>query len=482
MRESFRRDPGHALFAGLFVVYAFVQAACLWRVLHYFPAGFETEGYYWPLARFIAADGWSGALPYLRGEVPPEIAFGPTFRPPLYSFALAALISVFGEHEAVALAFNNVVIACAVLIVRRLGSMLGSLPGFVAPALVMLDPLYLTTANASQSDALFTALLLAFVLLMARALDAEPSPRRAVLASLALAAAVLTRNAGLYMGIAALAALSLGLFRGVRLWPLGATLAAFLVVQAVPIGAWMARNYAVTGNPDFAGGSTGAYLIGYFAPQVVARRDGISYGEAKQQLMARFSGDGALAALPRGEQERRQVAEATRIARENPALVLRVAAENTPKLFLSYSAHTLAVFLDRPAFDAWSRFEAGEFNQVYEASFSSLERKLATFRAYLDVGAVWPLAYGVAHKAMNGSALLLGLTGVVLMCLSGDRRLLALGAFFALYVVAMTGIISLVPAARFRLPVTPVLYVAAGWAAGELWRRFGLRRMAGTPA
>lgn len=475
------RDPFRSLFLALFIAYLAVQALCLWRVLHYFPTGFESENYYWPLARFIAADGWSGALPYLQGATPPEIVFGPTFRPPLYPFLLALLIPAFGDHEVVALIFNNVALALAVLVVRRIALRFGPLPGLLAPGLVMLDPLYLTTANASQSDIVFTLLMLAFLWLMARAFEAEPSPGRAALASFALAAAVLTRNAGLYIGLAALAALALGYARGVRARPLAAVLAAFVAVQAVPIGLWMARNYAVTGNPDFAGGSTGAYLIGYFAPQVLARRDGVSFAEARQKLFDKFA-EPAVASLPRGEREQLQVAEATRIARENPIIVLRVMLENVPKIFLSYSAHALAVFMDRASFEAWSRFEAGEFNQVYEESFSSFGRKLATLKAYYEAGAVGPLVYGLFQKGTNALALLFGAVGLVLMCWAREPRLRAVGWFFLLYVVAMTAIISLVPAARFRLPVAPVLYVAGVWAAVEMWRGWSARRAAARAA
>ncbi len=478
MRHSPSSARYERAFYVLFLLYAAVQAVSLYRTLHYFPIGFKTEGFYSPLAAHVAGLGWDGVVALIKGTVPTIGGFGPTFRPPLTPLVFAAAYSLFEPRELYALLVNNVLTSLTVLLVYLIGRGVNARVGFFAALLFVLDPIFLAQANRAESDTMFMFFIVLFLYLACRFLAHDRRPHYGLVAasSLALILAVFTRNAGLYVWFAAALAFVVVLWRRLGRAELAKVLTVFLVVQFVPIGAWMARNYAITGNADFAGGSTGVYLGWFFVPHVIAMRDGIQSSVAQRRLIEDLNKDPAYADQPLAVQEKYLVSLAVRTVLDNPGTTLLVIADNVPKLFLSYPFEVLSVFLDESSFRKWQEFDAVQFRKTYDRSNWDLASKLEVVRFYFDNGFLLPILYGFASKIMYGLTLVGGVVGLFAMMRWGGRYGWSIAILFLLVGGVLTAVSTPVAAARFRLPVTPMLYVSTAFLADWILARLAARR------
>ena len=152
----------------------------------YPPYGLTTEHYYSPLAQNLLHHGTYGF-----GE-PPEIERSTT-RPPFYSVVLAGIYGAFGENEAFALVFNNIVLFSTIIVVYMIGRTFSPKIGLLASLLFVLDPVSVINANKNQAEAVFILLMALFILVTLRAYTRDVSVRVIVLSSLILGLATMTR-------------------------------------------------------------------------------------------------------------------------------------------------------------------------------------------------------------------------------------------------------------------------------------------------
>ena len=174
-------------------------------------------------------------------------------RPPGYPALLAPFRAV--GHDLTVVAAVQVVVGVLVawltFVVGR--ALLGRRVGLVAGLVVALEPLSVSHSTKILTESPYTALLLVATLLVVRvhrSTDARLRHRWALLLGVALAAAAFMRPIGLYLPFVLLAALVLGGWTGDRRRGLAAAAVALLAF-AVPVGAWIARNQAVTGAATF---------------------------------------------------------------------------------------------------------------------------------------------------------------------------------------------------------------------------------------
>ncbi len=166
----------------------------------------------------------------------------------------------------------------------------------VVGALTIFEPDVASTGIYLISDTLFNVLLLASFLVFLKAYKAKSSVLFYV-ASVLLGVSAIVRPISLAVwGIYAV----VWLYSGIRPFfsrrNIGVYLMAFLLA-VIPVAPWVARNYIIFGVPKFSTADTyNLYTI--IVPQIISLRDGISYREARSQLLEDFLHAEKLASLP----------------------------------------------------------------------------------------------------------------------------------------------------------------------------------------
>lgn len=206
----------------------------------------------------IETDGSRGDASVLTGPRLPS-----AFLPPAYTAVVAAAIAVTGSHAATVQLLqllNLVVVAAAVLVVHRLGSLLGGRPAGVGAAWVfaLYPPLVFAATQASAVNLYLPLQLLAVLCLVEAAV--RTGVRAAATAGLALGALCLFRSEAVVLVPAAALWLLLtrrGLRRGGALAAAGLLVA---VAVAVP-SAWIARNSTVFDRPVLTLTTSGGFNL-----------------------------------------------------------------------------------------------------------------------------------------------------------------------------------------------------------------------------
>jgi hypothetical protein len=207
-------------------------------------------------------------------------------RTPGYPAFLAVVYRAFGERDTAVYAVQAVLSGLSVFLAVVLGRRLaGSWPvGLAAGGLVAVDPVQAATQGFVGTEGLATVLVTLVAYTGVRFAQTGLAPRWGVAYGLALVAATYVRPTTFYF--AALPALILGV---VALRAPGRRRAvvrgglALLVPCVVLLGAWNARNQAEVGSWRFSAIES-VNLYWYRAADVVARRDGVTFDEARTEL------------------------------------------------------------------------------------------------------------------------------------------------------------------------------------------------------
>jgi hypothetical protein len=290
----------------------------------------------------------------------------------------------------------------------------------IAAAIVALDPVSAAYTNQVLSETVFTLVLLVSVWLWLQAVRVL-SPRFAVLAGFALAAAAMIRPIALYLPLL-MVPLAL-LLAGGRRRSRGAVALGLVLGFALPVGAWITRNDAVTGSPLFSSNS-GFTLLRYTAASALAFDEHLSTRTARARLVAEAD------FLLGGEHNE---ARRDRVQRDLALRVLRSHPRGT------------AVTLAR-----------GGFRMMTGPGRASV-RQLAFGTGSGGIAGQLALAVQVTFVAL----LLVGVAlGVVLAYVQGNR----FGLAFALCLIGYFLVLSAGPEAfaRFRVPIVPYLAALAG--------------------
>jgi hypothetical protein len=444
------------------VLMAAVQAVYFVRVQALYPTyGLTTEEYYSPPAKNILHHGVYGF-----GEAPNIQET--TFRPPLYSIVLAGAYWLLWEDEIIALILNNLACLGTIIVAYLIGCVFDRKIGLLAAFIYALEPARLVASNTVEAGALYGFFFALFFLVTLRLFSSDPTITRSVASSALLGISTFVRTASLYLWLPLLIALVFVqriLNPRVRLSQILVIVLLFTVVQGAIIGGWMYRNHAVSGNLDFASMTT-VHLRNFFIPAIIARDEGISIPAAKTRYIRSFELDAEYLDLDAGSREMYVVRQSARRILKSPITAIRIIVGHVPVLYLDYPMNTAVIFLgdDRRA-DVETEMAEYVRGKTSRLDVTGYKDVIVSFSR---AGLV-PLLF---HAAFFKSYLLLMMPGILvglwLLLSNRDRR--SLGIMFLVVVGYMTLISSIWPAARFRLPISPIYSVLVsysliwGWA------------------
>ncbi len=395
---------------------------------------------YW--ARGLATGTWEAPV----GRDDPEVYRHPFYRPPGYPYFLAAVFRVFGTGPLAPRAIQMLLGAAGAFLAwalarRWFGEPAGAAAGYLAGTYWIF--IYFEGELIGVSLGLFIGYLL---LLALTALVRRPAPARGAAAGLCLGAYAQLRPNILIL----LFPLGAWIFCFLRPFPLPrrwAIVAAFAAGTAAAMVPASARNYAVSGEPV-----------------LVATNAGISIGVANNP----FS-DGTTHVIPgigeigtpfdwprivRGMERRLGYAPGTLSHREASGILVRQALD-----FIAANPGTFLRQLGRKFLLFWG---PAEVRNIRELAF---ERSRSPLLSGLPLS--WPLALALG-------ALGLSLIPLTSPAGSAERRYGVLAAIFiGGYFLSVWPFAA---AARYRVPVIPLLLVLGGYALGALVRLAAARR------
>jgi 4-amino-4-deoxy-L-arabinose transferase-like glycosyltransferase len=468
------------LFFAVFTTYMVGQYLLLNRILLYFPGGFETENFYSPIAVHIAKDGFQGILNYLGGEMPPGMPYGPAFRPPLYPITLAVLYLITSANEFNALILNNIFLSLAIFLTYLTGRRFSQRTGFIAAFLLMLDIILISEANSTHSDGLFFILVTTAHFFFVRYLFSPEGVVNILASAIAISLALLTRNIGLYFVPIMLIILVVSRWRQEHFARSITIAALFSLIIGSTIGAWIWRNYEITGDPAFASGNMAVHLNHYYLPHVYALRDRTSFDEARQKVKTEFEAIPGFGDLPPEARDKVKVQFAIKTIIGNAHWAAFTLLDQAPKVLLSYPFEVLATLANRDQIENWRKFDETEFLKRYQRPNFDISAKYQVFRFYVDNGMTVSASYGVFNKLVNGMSFIAALIGVFLLVRKCNPAQRALGWFLFLQCFLILGISSLTPSARFRVPLMPLISIAAAFALEQVLTWMGRYQVPGT--
>ena len=441
------------IFVVVIAAFALLQVVTTINVLEYFPKGFETENFYHPLAVNLVNHGTYGF-----GETPSIERT--TFRPPGYSATLAALYAIFGQEEIVGLVLNNILLLGTFLTVFLVGRRWYPYTGLAAVIILALDPIYLAQSNRNQSDLLFMFLIAQSLMWGLRAIERPLHYGPVLLLALALGAATFTRAAAVYMWVPTALVLVIAHLRVTPARTITA-LCLLTVIQAAFVVPWMVRNEGVSGNRDYAG-MKGTHIAAFFAPLVIANRDGRNAQEVKNEFVSEITNSTEYKSLSLGDQEKYLADIGWGVIKSNWVHVLTLLPANIPKMFLGYASEPFAVFLDANEFQAWDAFRASRHDASFGSDPWSISDRLEQVRYYISTGLFPILAYGVFLKFLNLTVLVFAAIWIARAVFFHSREDRNRALFILLTIGLLSGISLLTTQARFRVPVMFALALPAG--------------------
>jgi len=401
---------------------------------------------YASLATGLLEEGRFARWSMRDGASPPEV-----FRTPGYPLLLAANLWA-DRSEGVwqtVLATQVLLDGLLVLVTYWLGCLVASRPAaVVAAALLALSPLSAAASCRVLSDSLYAFLLTVATLLMVGHLRTGLWWALLVSAGV-LAAGCYVRPVGLVMaGVFALVLLA----RPRRLARAGA----FVGVVLAGIAPWVVRNGVAGGYWGFSSFAADS-LYYHSAAEVVAATEGIDAETGRYRMREEARAMAADPSQPTvGQLVRRRAARAWEVLLAHPGTYARIHLEGCVAFWLPGATDALEVAgLARPG--------RGTLDVLHE-------RGLAEAARHYFGGS----AAAVALAAPMVAVLLVQYAGVV-ACAASRRRRMPAAAWLMLLAVAVSAMLG-GPAAtpRFRVPVNPMLCVAAGVGLVAAWGR--LRR------
>jgi 4-amino-4-deoxy-L-arabinose transferase-like glycosyltransferase len=466
MVRAYSVDRRTIYFLAVLMLYIAFQIACTANVFAYLPDGFRTENMYHILAQNLMSYG-----SYALGEPP---ALEPsTFRPPLYAFVLSLAYLIFGAQEIVGVVMNNVFLTATLVLVYLIGRRINPGIGLLAVVLLMLDTIFLAQANRNQSDLLFCFLLTLSTWCFLNSFSARRHAVWLIIGCFALALAVFTRAAAMYLWLPVSISLIIAFWQRLPVRHIVMFVAAVIIIQGAFVVPWMMRNHALTGNSDYAG-MKGFHLTSFWAPLLVGKRLGVSPLKAKKMISDNTQSDPALPnSEDQGRYEAYMVARGQQLILDNAAYILPVLLDNIPRMFLSYASEPLVVFLSPQRFDAWQGIDKRLDKISFGTSPWDVERRIALLRTFWDDGLISVLGYGFIVKFVNSVIFVMAFVGIWLMVRGGSRQWRDT-AWFIFLVYGCIALISLLATqGRFRVPVMPAFALTASFALQYMWQNYG---------
>lgn len=211
----------------------------------------------------------------------PEIVLTPGY--PLF---LAKIYSLFGIRNLPVILIQILLSAASLLLTYALArKFLHQHIALIASVLLALDPASFANSFLLLTETLFTFLLLLAAFAGVQLLQNEKDSRAwAFMLGIILACATYVRPIAYYLIFPTLLGFFLyALFERLLWKKLLVTLALIVAPWIFFIGGWQIRNFSITKSFTFSH-IQGINLFDYKAPDIIARRDGITYDEARQKL------------------------------------------------------------------------------------------------------------------------------------------------------------------------------------------------------
>jgi hypothetical protein len=379
-----------------------------------------------------------------------------TDRMPLFPLLLAGVQSTLGDAPRAVALIDSVIDAGTCVLIAALGALISPLVGLIAGILAALSVTLIVTSSQILTDPLFLFFFTAMLLVGARFL-LRPTIGLAGLAGLAGGLSLATRHA---VGVLLVAAVPLVFViamvhrRSLRI-ALAAALV-FAIAAAAPVAPVLMRNAVQYGAFSLTS-QTGDHLAFWIVPLVTQRADGTPYQASVDRMEARY---------------RQRVAERGPSSTADPfrrsAILAELAREEMARLPLAAYVKAwlegMVVNLAAPALLADPRVRALPKPSFYDTPGASIWERA---RHYLfdDPGAYQLLLV----VGVIGMLPFLALQAIGLVMLA---RTLPWAAVFAGGVLAYFLLLNgPVAAAKYRLPMEPVLIVLAALPLARLAQR-----------
>ncbi len=409
---------------------------------------------------YAIVDDWRATGRMMRIE-PEGGLFWEFERPPLYPMLLWGLESLWGRSDmAVALVQGLLDAATCVMIAdaaRRLGPRIGALAGLLA----VLSPVMVTTSAVVVGDTLFLFLQMVGVWALIRFAETG-RPGAAVLAGLGFGLACATRVQIQYLlPLLALLVVVLAVrAEGPRARRAGAAIL-FALAMAAPLAPILKASHDAYGEA-FISRQAGVHILGWVLPKVHPDTATLPHDEASRRWNRRFKD----AMVRRGvDPDAVSPPVLQRLRQEYGVSALTEVPIGALLLGWSQGA-VLNVTLPAILYDERVRALSPQGFSTVEGD--SLPERVAAYVA--DADPTW-VAIAVAAAVGAGAMTLLHLLGLGLLLRWRPwiALLLILGAGYHL------GVLGPVAAAKYRLPVEPVLLVLSAVAIDWLLQRLAGR-------
>jgi len=358
------------------------------------------------------------------------------FRTPGYPLFLAAVYGLSGGSLSAVLAVQVLLDVALCLLVYLLGRQLCShRAGLLAAALQAVSTVAIVASLRVLSDGLFAFLLTADLLLLAHHLKTSrlwPLAAGAVVA----AAACYVRPVGLYFGL--LVPIVLACRRAQRRRAL-----VFAAVFAAGVVPWIARNHFAA---DYRGFSTLPVRAAfhYQGPYVMAKAEGISVDRARQRLEDELAGYAAGAKRSRGELEARKASLGLAVLKRHPWTFLAMHGRGSLIVWVPGESQLLEL----------AGVRVGQRGTLAVLA----QQGLAAAVRHYTRGQTWVLWVLVPFSLILAAKYALALTGV---WRHARLRMGAMGWLVTGTFLLLTALPGVFGHPRFRVPVMPLLNVAA---------------------
>ena len=389
-----------------------------------------------------------------------------TERPPFYASILVVIYSIVGERPAMALIFNNLVLWLTIAIVYFIGRTIDPRVGLLAALIFALDPAGVVNANKNGPAALYSLLIGSSFLAAINLFTPRATLKIALLGSILLALATLTRGPTLYIGVAISIALIAVHKFSIRQIPTKAIImivVAFFSLQMLLVGLWVARNNATSGHYEYGGMSS--HLYERFIPALIAKRDGTDFKKAVDQLQLDLEQNKAN--RPEKDQRSPSVSDSTQQVLKDPARAAVIILQQIPVLFLDYPHAAAAVFFGDKDRNSLEEFLSQQVTK--KPTGLDLRPDSSLILHFSDKGPRLAFAHIMAFKLIYFLVMLAGVGGLVLFFRDAELRPWAY--LFLVVLVYLVIVFATWPANEYRLSLMPVYAPPAAFMALWIWDR-----------
>jgi 4-amino-4-deoxy-L-arabinose transferase-like glycosyltransferase len=329
--------------------------------------------------------------------------------------------------------------------------------GVAAALVAALDPVSAMTSNLLLTETLFTALLTTALALIA--LHWHFSGLRWLVAgAVLLGLAALVRPVSQFLPLVlAPVVLAASYRRGAR-----AGLIAVVLFLAISMGitySWAYRNYQASALFTLSTVSD-TNLVYYRAREVLASAEGIGQEEAKHRLEAMVTASAPGRALTPSETAAIEQQQALAVFREHPVQTIAMLGKGAARIFVDPGYSTTCTLLD-PSNTSMECFE-GEATMNDSGVIGRIAARFLQMTAVQQFVLIWSIV-------LSAAVYLCATLGVVGMI--RERRW-----YPSALLVVVFGYLVLLSAgseaySRFRIPMVPLLAIAAGAGLHSLWER-----------